>query len=363
MNLTAGERFVRCLTGQPIDRVPYGVGIGWRPWGETLARWRAETGRPDLDVAREFGFDAACAQPEMQAGIFPPFGREVLRDEGELIVARNERGITLRERKDGGSMPEFLDYPVKTRADWERLKAERLNADAPGRIAQDWAEFRGRLRASGEAVQVGSFPFGVFGTPRDLMGAEELMLAFYEQPDLVREMMEQLTSLWLALWIRVAKEVRIDHLHIWEDMSGRQGSLISPAMVRDFMLPQYERIGQFARAHGVRVVSVDTDGDCSELVPLMMERGVNMFFPFEVQAGNDIRAYRRRYPALGIAGGLDKRALAGTRSQIDGEVERAAEMVRHGRYIPGFDHLIPPDVPWENYRYAAERLKAVCQTA
>jgi hypothetical protein len=166
--------------------------------------------------------------------------------------------------------------------------------------------------------------------------------------------------LWLALWERVAAEVRIDHIHIWEDMSGRQGSLISPAMVAEFMMPCYDRIAAFARAHGVRLISVDTDGDCRELVPLMMRHGVNWVFPFEVQAGNDVRAYRRRYPALGIMSGLDKRALARDRAAIDREVAVAAEMVRYGRYLPGFDHLIPPDVPWENFRYAAEQLKAVC---
>ena len=33
--LTCGERAVRCLLGEPTDRVPYGVGIGWGPWGVT----------------------------------------------------------------------------------------------------------------------------------------------------------------------------------------------------------------------------------------------------------------------------------------------------------------------------------------
>ncbi|MBU4198781.1 MAG: hypothetical protein KKG09_10700 [Verrucomicrobia bacterium] len=355
-----GERFIRCLTGLPIDRVPYGVGIGWAPWGETLARWKTESGRQDLDPIREFGFDASCAHPSVHAGIFPAYERVLVRDEGELIVYRDERGITMRGRKDGGSMPEFLDYPVKTRADWERLKAERLNSDVPGRIPQDWPEFREKIRISGEAVQVGAFPFGVFGTPRDLMGVEAVLISFYEVPDLIRDMMEHLTTLWLTLWTRVAGDVRIDHIHIWEDMSGRQGSLISPAMVREFMMPQYDRIARFAREFDVRVVSVDTDGDCSELVPLMMEHGVNMVFPFEVQAGNDIREYRRRYPTLGIMGGLDKRVLAGAQANVDREVVRAAEMVRHGRYIPGFDHLIPPDASWDNFRNAAEQLKAVC---
>ena len=126
-------------------------------------------------------------------------------------------------------------------------------------------------------------------------------------------------------------------------------------------MPCYDRIADFAHAAGVRVVSVDTDGDCAELVPLMMKHGVNMFLPFEVQAGNDIRDFRRRYPTLGIIGGLDKRALAGSTADVDVEVARAEWMIRNGgRYIPGFDHLIPPDAKWDNFAYAAKRLRQVC---
>ena len=80
----------------------------------------------------------------------------------------------------------------------------------------------------------------------------------------------------------------------------------------------------------------------------------------EVQAGNDILEYRRLYPDLGILGGLDKRALAGTRADVDREVEKCARMVKLGRYIPGFDHLIPPDASWEDFRHAAEEIKRVC---
>jgi hypothetical protein len=169
-----------------------------------------------------------------------------------------------------------------------------------------------------------------------------------------------MTTLWLGLYERVAAEVQIDHIHIWEDMSGRQGSLISPAMVEEFMMPCYDRIAGFARDHGVRLVSVDTDGNCSELVPVMMKHGVNMFFPFEVQAGNDILAYRRQYPQLGIMCGLDKRVLSGTHADVDREVTKAAAMVKLGRYVPGFDHLIPPDATWANFKYAAEQLKQIC---
>ncbi|MBN1942433.1 MAG: hypothetical protein JW849_03975 [Phycisphaerae bacterium] len=358
--LTCGERLVRCLRGEPIDRVPYGVGIGWEPWGATLRRWRRETHRDNLDPAVEFGFDPDFASPAVHAGIYPPFECRVLEENAEFIVRRDERGITKRERRDRGSIPQFLDYPVRTPDDWEQLKAERLRINEPARIAQDWDAFRDHLRRTGQAVQVGAYPFGIFGTPRDLMGAEALLVAFYDHPDLVHDMMNHLATLWISLWEKVADEVRIDHIHIWEDMSGRQGSLISPAMIETFMMPCYDRIADFARSVGVRVISVDTDGDCGELVPLMMKHGVNAFFPFEVQAGNDILEYRRRYPTLGILGGLDKRALAGTKRDIDIEIDRAETMLKFGRYVPGFDHLIPPDAPWENYHYAAEQIKDLC---
>ncbi len=67
--LPCGERLVRCLSGGDIDRVPFGVNLGWHPWYETFVNWRRETGRPDHDVAHEFGYPVKT-----------PAGWEELRD-------------------------------------------------------------------------------------------------------------------------------------------------------------------------------------------------------------------------------------------------------------------------------------------
>ncbi len=351
---------MRCLTGGDIDRIPFGVGIGWWPWGEAHDNWKRDSGQPDLDFAHELGYDAGFASPAVELGIFPGFEHQVLEETAGMVVFRDSKGVTMRNRKDGGSMPEFLDYPVKTPADWEKLKAERLRLGDPSRSREDWEAFRARLKQTGESVQVGGFPYGMFGTLRDLLGVEELLVSFYNEPEMLQDMIQHLTTLWLNVYEQVAAEVQIAHIHIWEDMSGRQGSLISPAMAEKFMMPAYDRVVDFARAHGVRVISVDTDGDCAELVPLMMKHGINMFLPFEVQAGNDIREYRRKYPDLGVMGGLDKRCLSGVRADVDCEVQRAADMLAGGRYVPMFDHLVPPDATWDNMLYAAARIKELC---
>ena len=64
--------------------------------------------------------------------------------------------------------------------------------------------------------------------------------------------------------------------------------MISPAMVKEFMLPCYKRITDFLKSYGVSTIFVDTDGNCTELIPLFMEGGVTGMFPFEVRAGMDI---------------------------------------------------------------------------
>ena len=59
-----------------------------------------------------------------------------------------------------------------------------------------------------------------------------------------------------------------------EDVSFKNGPLISPAMMREFMLPCYRRFTSFLHDHGIRHVLVDSDGDCRLIIPVLMEGGV-----------------------------------------------------------------------------------------
>ncbi|MFA6716065.1 MAG: uroporphyrinogen decarboxylase family protein [Victivallaceae bacterium] len=360
--LKCGERIVRCFTGKEIDRVPFGMGIGWSIWPRTLENWKRETGNPDICPAQEFGYEKSFALPRLESGAFPHFEERIIEEDEEHVISVDYRGITLKNRKDNLSMPDFISYPVSKEEDWEKYKNERLKIGDKERIRENWDEFRSRIKATGEAVQVGNFPWGMFGTARDMLGFEGLMFALMDNPGMVKDIMNHFTGLWISIWEEVAREVQIDHIHIWEDMSGKQGPLISPAMVEKFMMPCYDRVADFAQAHNVRLMSVDTDGDCSELLPVFMRHGVNVVFPFEVQAGSDVLRYREEYPKLGIWGGLDKRALAGSSADIDREIEKAAVMVRQGRYVPMFDHSIPPDAKWENFKKAAVEIRKICNS-
>jgi len=358
MTMTYRDRIIKTLCCEETDRAPFGIGLGFWPWGDTMERWKKESGIEDLNIYNYFGYEPSFISPPADMGPLPHFENKVIEENDEFVVSIDSRGITMRNRRDGGSMPEWISHPIKTEDDWLRYKEERLRPQLDKRTA-GLEEFAEKAKDIDAGIAVGSFPWGVFGTARDLLGAEEILIGFYTMPDLILDIMETYTTLWLAIWDRIAQKVQIDHIHIWEDMAGKQGSLISMAMVEEFMMPQYDRIAAFAREHNVPIISVDSDGLVDELVPTMMKHGVNAYLPFEVQAGNDIEAYRDKYPTLGIEGGLDKNALAKTKKDIDRELAKAERVLAKGGYVPGADHLIPPNVPWENWKYYCEQLRRI----
>jgi uroporphyrinogen decarboxylase len=357
--MTNRERIVRTLLCEPTDRVPFGVNLGFYPWGQTLERWRKESGISDLNPGAYFGYDTGFHVVPAEYGPFPHVETKVLEENDRFVISRDYRGIVMRNRRDHHSMPEWLSHPIRNEQDWLAYKEKHLQPRTAERLAR-LDSFIESVKNQDAPIQLGCFPWGVFGTARDMMGAEELLIGFYDVPDLVRDIMQTFVDQWVTIFEAVAKRIRIDHIHIWEDMSGRQGSLISMRMVEEFMMPHYDRIVAFARQHGIPIVSVDSDGLVDALVPKMMEHGINMYLPFEVQAGNDIERYRALYPKLGIVCGLDKNALARTRKEINLELARAERMVANGGYIPGCDHLIPPNVPWDNWKYFNEELRKIC---
>ena len=362
--MTDRERFLACLLGEQVDRPPYW--LWWGPWETTWQRWQKEDmggqfrNCPNYQEVREcFGVEAAPVSVPVNCGPCPRIEQKILDEDEEYVTWIDGWGIKRRNPKHSTSMSQFLEFPVKGREDWERFKAERLDPHHPERFEGDWQAQCRELMAADQPIQLGNFPdVTVFGGLRWLLGDEECLLAFYTMPDLVHEIMDHLTELYLVVFEKVlAAGVRVDVIHIWEDMSGRQGPLISPKHFDEFMTPNYGRIRDLADRHNVPLMSVDTDGNPDLIIPPMMRGGVNYLWPVEVAAGSDINVFQEKYPTLGLMGGIDKRALAAGPEAIDAELARIEPAVRRGRYIPELDHLIPDDVSWANFCYYAEKLR------
>jgi len=242
-------------------------------------------------------------------------------------------------------MSQFIQFPVTDKESWQDYKEKWLNPDDPRRLDGDWREKCQRWMANGYPIQLGWYPdSGVFGPFRWLMGDEEGLVAFHSQPDLVHEIMDHITTLYLTVFEQVIQEVQVDVIHLWEDMCYKNGPLISPKMWKSFIGPNYRRIKTFADQPNIAIISVDTDSDPDRITPPMLESGVNLLYPMEVTAGCDVNQWQKKYPDLAMMGGIDKRALACSPHAIEQEIERIRPAVASGRYIPELDHLVPDDV-------------------
>ena len=144
-----------------------------------------------------------------------------------------------------------------------------------------------------------------------------------------------------------------------EDLSGKNGPMISGAMFDEFVGSYYRKLIPMLKARGVGNVFVDTDGDFMMMIPNFMDAGVDGFLPMDVNAGMDIVKVRENFPTLKFIGGYNKLRIADGKEAIDEEFNRILPVVRQGGYIVGADHQVPPSASLENYRYYIERLKDV----
>ena len=174
-------------------------------------------------------------------------------------------------------------------------------------------------------------------------------------------MMDSNADFIIAMMSQVLDVTSIDAFGFWEDMAYKTAPLISPRLARQYMLPRYKRVVDFLRGRGVPFIGLDSDGMMDPLIPVWLDAGLNFLYPFEVQAGMDVLAVRRKYGRqLRIWGGVDERALAYGHAAIDAELERVRPLIEEGGYIPHTDHSIPPDATYENFCYYTRRLGEVC---
>lgn len=353
------ERFRACMEYEPVDRVPF---WDWGAWPETKARWVKEGYNADTD------FPASVADQRLWFGGWfhpnPPFERKVVEETVDQVVYINHEGILMREMKNNpySSMPQFIKFPVETREEFRHFWRERMQPDLGARIGKDWREQLKTWRAEPQPLIIISDRWGgFFGPLRNLVGVENLCMLFYDDPAFLEEMMEANANFMIAMMGRILDEIEVDAFGFWEDMAYNHAPLISPDLVRKYMLPRYKRVVEFLRGRGVQYVGLDSDGQIDSLIPLWLDAGLNFLYPFEVQAGMDVLEVRRKYGReLRIWGGLDKRALARGRDAIDTEIARLEPLMAEGGFIPHTDHTCPPDISYTNYCYYLEKMNETC---
>jgi len=323
--MTNRERFKRVFDFELVDRLPVLEWAGW--WDKTIERWRGE-GLPDslldaADIRDYFGQDC-----HRQYWIGPRAGG-------------SEKHLPIRSRQDYLAVKPYL-YPQ--------------NAFDPT-LFEQWTP----RQETGEMV-VWITLEGPFWYPRTLLGIEGHLYAFYDQPDLMTEINEDLLAYNLRILDEVCEICVPDFMTFAEDMSYNHGPMLSKAQFDEFMAPFYRAITPILAERGT-VIFVDTDGDITEPAAWFLEVGCEGLLPLERMAGVDVAELRRRHPRIRLLGAFDKTVMHLGEERMRREFERLLPVMKQGGFIPSVDHQTPPGVSLEDYRLFMRLLKEYCEVA
>lgn len=316
-------------------------------WGEGVMRYE-----------QELGFD-----PVRRCHFVLPFRRfeeKLIEETPDYIIKQDIFGRQNKRRT--GSEIETEHKPIISGwEDWEKMKEhadrelEKFFTDeaidaayTPLREGHERGDYSIRLNLE-----------GFFWVPRELLGNEAHLFAFYEEPELLHDICEYMLKVYSTKLLRVIDIVQPDLVYMMEDLSGKTGPMISNQMFDEFVGAYYRRLFPLLREHGVHNIFVDTDGDFMLMIPRFIDAGVDGFLPMDVNAGMDIVKVRENFPKLKIIGGYNKLCIADGPAAIDAEFARILPVVRQGGYIVGADHQVPPSASLEDYRYYIKRLHEV----
>ncbi len=315
------QRFLDCMEYRSSDRRPnHESGV----WGQTRARWEAEAPHPVRDFTWGWfsGEDALGLDRrefiDVNYGFLPPFERDVIEQTDEYTIARNAKGIVTKALNRGVSygtrlsMDEYMEFPVSgpedfrsVRARLEPALAQRYPADLDGKVA------RWRNRSIPLVLGRNCAANGFYWRAREFMGTMALSYAWYDQPALMHEMMEFFADFVIETSRPVLERVQVEYFVLNEDFAMKGGPLLGPETYRTFILPHLRRLVSFLRSHGTRYVAIDSDGDPTALIGLMMDAGVDTVWPIERAAGVSPGEWRKRFGrSLRLWGGVDKRVLS-----------------------------------------------------
>ncbi len=318
------ERFRAVMSAQAVDRLPMWEWAMW--WDRTIDRWKSEGLPAELDtvfdIAQYLGLD-----PYQQFWFSTTDATiDAVQHHVEGIVSNMDDYLAIRPRL-------FPDHSAAIEA------------------MRPWA----KRQADGEAV-VWITLEGFFWFPRTLLGFTKISLAFYDQPELLHRINQDLTDFNLQILDRVAKTCVPTFATLAEDMSYNHGPMISERTFDEFIAPYYRQIVPRLRELGATIL-VDTDGDVTRMVPWLVREGIDGVLPLERQARVDGMRLRQLFPELCMVGHFDKMVMNRGEAAILQEFERLTPLMKTGRFIPSVDHQTPPGVSLEQYRCYLRLLK------
>lgn len=349
--MTGKERVANILKRKPVDR----IAVYEHFWGDTQQEWEAQ-GKipPNVDFVDYFNFDMNLTSAfKITADL--DFEPVVLEETEETILTLDGNGAILRRHKLHSATPEHVDFTVKDRSGWEKIKP--LLTPDRARI-----NFEGYRNTKALAEKNNRFfilaALNVFELMHPVCGHEYMLMGMILDPEWIKDMVDTYSKLLVSLQeILFAEEGRPDAIWYYEDMGFKERPFMSPAMYRELIQSGHKYTIDYAKSLNLPVI-MHSCGYVEPLIPGMLEAGIDCLQVIEVKAGMDlVKIYKDYGDVLSLMGGIDVRTLYSNDFDIiNKELESKIPIVmQKNGFILHSDHSIPNTVNYESYKYFIKR--------
>jgi uroporphyrinogen decarboxylase len=175
----------------------------------------------------------------------------------------------------------------------------------------------------------------------NLVGMARLMMAFYDAPDAVREILARVMDFQLGI-ARHYLDAGIEIASTGDDLGTQCGLLLGTDIVRQFLMPEYRRLFSLYKSRGV-LINHHSCGHVEPILGDLMDLGVDILNPVQATANDLANVRRLTQGRMCLQGGVATAlVMAGPVERIEAEVRRTIRLLgREGGYFCGPDQGMP----------------------
>ena len=376
--MTGKERILTTLNHEPPDRVPLIIGqtnatgikmksyralkklLGGRHDSEAIgvaehARYIYDwpelgTVLPDEAVLERLGSDARAV-----LDLFPSWIRERAKSRPEHSPFIDDWGTGNLEIEPGKWYPGIHPMAdIKTVAEVESYPWPDM--DDPSRVAHVHAEAEA-LAADGRFAVIGCpwllFPFE---RAQAMQGMDKFLENMLLEPEFAQALLWKIEGLCKTLMGHFLDACgdTLDMVKIGDDLGAQENLMISPASYREMLKPIHADLIAFIKTKTKARIFFHSDGDIFDLVPDLVEIGVDILNPIQSGAGrmSDLGLLKKTYGKnLTFCGAIDTQRILpyGTPAEVRAEVRRVIGILGPGGgYMVSAVHTVMDEVPPEN---------------
>lgn len=177
---------------------------------------------------------------------------------------------------------------------------------------------------------------GIFEHTHYLQEIQNALINYYEEPEATADLIKYLTDWEISYAEEICKYLKPDALFHHDDWGSQRSSFLSPDMFGEFLVPAYKEIYGFYKSHGVEVIVHHSDSYAANLVPHMIEMGIDIWQG--VMDTNNIPELIEKYgDKITFMGGINSAYIdfeGSTREIIAAEARKACEANGKKAFIP-----------------------------